>query len=65
MDGSDLRRVVRHRGLGHAFPRFSPDGSLLVYMTLRLDERDDARLWTVAAGGGRPEALGRGRTPDW
>jgi TolB protein len=64
-DGADLRRVVRHRRLGHAFPRFSPDGSRLVYMTLPLDEREDPRLWTVPALGGGPVALGGGRTPDW
>lgn len=64
-DGSDLGRVVRHRDLGHAFPRFSPDGSQLVYMTLRLDARGAPRLWTVPAAGGEAVRLGRGRTPDW
>jgi Tol biopolymer transport system component len=65
VDGSDLRMLVRDAGLNHAFPRFSPDGSRLVY-ELSAPDGDDSRLIIVpAAREGMPLLLGAGTTPDW
>ena len=65
-DGTGLREVARHQGLTTGFPRFSPDGRQLVYMTL--DERrqgEPRQLWTVNVDGTNRKLLGRGAEPDW
>jgi Tol biopolymer transport system component len=62
--GGDLREVARHRGLTTAFPRFSPDGRQLVYMTLGAGSAS-SQLWTVNADGTNRKLLGRGGEPDW
>ena len=65
-DGSGLREVARHQGLTTGFPRFSPDGRQLVYMTLDESRRGDARqLWTVNVDGTNRKLLGQGAEPDW
>ena len=64
--GRDLREVARHKGLNHAFPRFSPDGRQLVYMTFAPDKSlADAQLWTVNVDGTNRKLLGKGGEPDW
>jgi hypothetical protein len=64
-DGSNPRMLVRDAGVNPHFPRFSPDGSRLVY-ELSAPDGDDSRLITVpAAGDGMPILLGAGTTPDW
>ena len=62
--GRDLREVARHPGLTTAFPRFSPDGRQLVYMTLGAGAAS-SQLWTVNADGTNRKLLGKGGEPDW
>lgn len=64
--GGDVRPVIRHRGLNHVFPRFSPDGTRLVYMTF--DPRrnlEDARLRSVGVDGAGSVVVTAGGEPDW
>ena len=64
--GHNLRQVARHRELNHVFPRFSPDGTRIVYSTFAPDgDGTDDRLWTVGADGSGRAALGLGGMPDW
>ena len=65
-DGTGLREVARHQGLTTGFPRFSPDGRQLVYMTLDESRQGEPRrLWTVNADGTNRKLLGKGSEPDW
>jgi Tol biopolymer transport system component len=65
-DGKGLRRVARHPGLNHAFPRFSPDGGALVYATFAFtDTPTDYRLWKIGLDGTGRTAFGFGTEPDW
>lgn len=63
-DGSDLRQVTRHAGRSAYFPRWSPDGRSLAYMTAR-DGDGAVRLWTRALDAPRPRQIGSGAEADW
>ena len=64
-DGKDLRFVVSHRGLNVAFPRWSPDGSKLLYTTFPSAADNDFKLRIVPATGGTPTVVGPGSEGDW
>ena len=65
-DGTGLREVSRHPRRNHAFPRYSPDGRSLVYMTFSPDSAEIVgRLWTVRTDGSQRASIGLGREPDW
>jgi Tol biopolymer transport system component len=64
-DRTGLRQVARHAGETHAFPRFSPDGRQLVYMTFKGVGAMNPMLWTANVDGTSRKLLGRGGEPDW
>jgi TolB protein len=63
--GRGLREIARHSGEIHAFPRFSPDGRRLVYMTFKDAGTMNPMLWTVNVDGTNRKPLGKGAEPDW
>jgi Tol biopolymer transport system component len=64
--GRDLRRVVRNRGLNHAFPRYSPDGTRIAYVTFSPDGNvEKALVRSVGADGRGQTVLTGGREVDW
>ena len=64
-DGKGLREVARHARQNHAFPRFSPDGRRIVYVTFSPEGRLAPKLWTVNVDGTGRTPLGNGSEPDW
>jgi Tol biopolymer transport system component len=65
-DGKGLREVARHRGLNVVFPRFSPDGSTLIYTLFDpAAAKPRFELWTVAVDGSGRVRLGPGSEADW
>jgi len=63
--GRDLRLVSRHPGQNVVFPRFSPDGTALVYTSFPSGSGRPERLWSVRVDGGGRRALGLGGAGDW
>lgn len=63
-DGSDPRRVTAHAGRSAHFPRWSPDGRSLAYMTAR-EQDGTVKLWTRALDAPRPRQIGPGAEADW
>ena len=65
-DGKGLREVARHRGMNVVFPRFSPDGSTLIYTLFDpAVAKPRFELWTVRVDGSDRVRLGPGSEADW
>lgn len=63
-DGGDPRPVTAHARRSAYFPRWSPDGRSLAYMTAR-ENGGAVKLWTRALDAPRPRLIGRGAEADW
>jgi TolB protein len=64
-DGTNARGVLHHRGVAPTFPRFSPDGSHIVWSSLSDNPATDEQIHTVRADGNFADTLARGREADW
>lgn len=59
-DGSGKRQLTSRAGESESLPRFSPDGSVIAFISSRASEKDgdaDARLWFLPRAGGEAYAL--------
>jgi TolB protein len=65
-NGTGLRRLIAHRGKNVAFPRWSPDGTTLLYTSFDASGRkSDFRLHAIGADGSNPRVLRAGTEADW
>lgn len=65
-NGTGLRRLIWHRGKNVAFPRWSPDGTTLLYTSFDSSGRkNDFRLHAIGADGSNPRVLRAGTEADW
>jgi dipeptidyl aminopeptidase/acylaminoacyl peptidase len=53
-DGSDLRRMTRHKGADN-HPRWAPDGKSFLFVSTR--KGDKPQIWRMPADGGEPEQI--------
>lgn len=66
-NGGDVRRVARHPTLNVAFPRWSPDGTTILYSSFVFDDAGmrSSRVRAVGAAGGAGAVLAEGTEADW
>jgi Tol biopolymer transport system component len=65
-EGGSPRRVVGYATREVAFPRFSPDGTKLLYSVFAAGETVRSfRLRVIGVDGGGSRDLGRGAEADW
>ena len=66
VNGTGLRRLVGHRGKNVAFPRWSPDGTTILYTSFDATGRkNDFRLHAIRADGKSPRVVRAGSEADW
>ena len=61
--GGPVRELVRS-DLSIEWPSWSPDGRHVLYSTNDVRQPGQIQMYRIAAAGGRPRPLGRGRSPD-
>ena len=65
-NGGDVRPLVRHAGYELAYPRYSPDGTTILYSRYRAAETvDKYRLRTIRVDGTADTDIGAGAEADW
>lgn len=56
-DGSGARQLTFREKASHSRPKFSPDGSVIAFLSSRDDEKKNSRLWLLPLAGGEARAL--------
>jgi dipeptidyl aminopeptidase/acylaminoacyl peptidase len=64
-DGSGTRQLTGREGESESSPKFSPDGSLIGFISTRADKDEEGQLWLLPRAGGQAQPLAgiTGRLP--